>query len=113
MTKPRNILDVKAIAAITAVLVLILLLTKIANQRPPDPPSGLAFWLYGQQVVECTPAEITLMDSRQTETHLDKDASWPDCSNFHKGDVLDFHLSRGEKTRFLSDEPTAWWRKAF
>ena len=42
---------------------------------------------------------------------FEKDSSWPDCSTFQKGDVLDFHLSRGEKTKFLSDEKTAWWRK--
>ena len=55
-------------------------------------------------MVECSPTEITLVDTHQTETHLEKDSSWPECSTFHKDDVLDFHLSRGEKTRFLSDE---------
>ena len=100
----------KKIAAVAAVFVLILLLTKIANQTPPDPPSGYTFWMYAQHVVECTPGDITLVDVHQTETHLDKDQSWPGCSTFQKSEVLDFHLSRGEKTKFLSDEKTAWWR---
>ena len=78
---------------------------------PPEPPSGTAFSLKAQQVVECTPEEITLVDNHQTQTHLEKDTSWPDCSIFHKDEVLDFYLSRGEKTRFLSDEKTTWWRK--
>jgi hypothetical protein len=99
-------------AAVAAVFVFILLLTKIANEIPPEPPSGFAFWIYAQHVVECTPTEITLVDNHQTQTRLDKDSSWPDCSTFHKDDVLDFHLSRGEKTKFLSVEKTAWWRKA-
>lgn len=102
----------KKIALFAAVFVLILVLTKIANQMPSEPPSGYSFWLYAQHVVQCSPTEITLVDNHQTETHFEKDASWPDCSKFHKDDVLDFHLSRGEKTRFLSDEATAWWRKA-
>lgn len=101
----------KKIAAIAAVCVLILLLTKIANQTPPEPPSGYTFWMYAQHVVECTPQDITLVDEHLTETHFIKDTSWPDCSAFQKGDVLDFHLSRGEQTKFLSDEQTAWWRK--
>ena len=102
----------KKIAIFAAVFVFILLLTKIANQAPPEPLSGVAFSLKAQQVVECTPTEITLVDNHQTETHLDKDSSWPPCSSFQKGQVLDFYLSRGEKTRFLHDEQTAWWRKA-
>lgn len=101
----------KKIAIVAAVIVLILLLTKIANQMPSEPPSGYTFWLYAQQVVECTPTEITLVDNHQAETHLEKDSSWPDCATFYKGDVLDFHLARGEKTRFLGEEKTAWWRK--
>jgi hypothetical protein len=101
----------KKIAIFAAVFVFILLLTKIANQMPPEPPSGTAFSLKAQQVVECTPEEITLVDNHQTQTHLEKDTSWPDCSVFQKNDVLDFYLSRGEKTRFLSDEKTIWWRK--
>ncbi len=100
-------------AAAAAVFVFILLLTKIANDIPPEPPAGIAFWMYAQHVVECTPAEITLVDTHQTQTSLEKDFdSWPDCSRFHKEDVLDFHLARGAKTRYLSSEKTEWWRKA-
>jgi hypothetical protein len=102
----------KKIAIFAAAFAFILLLTKIANQMPPPAPSGTAFSLKVQQVVECTPEEITLVDNHQTVSHLMKDSSWPDCSVFHKDDVLDFYLSRGEKTRFLSYEKTIWWRKA-
>jgi hypothetical protein len=102
----------KKIAIFAAAFAFILLLTKIANQLPPPAPSGTAFSLKAQQVVECTPEEITLVDNHQTASHLMKDSSWPDCSVFHKDDVLDFYLSRGEKTRFLSYEKTIWWRKA-
>jgi hypothetical protein len=102
----------KKILIVTTVFVLILVLTKIANEVPPEPPSGYAFWLYGQQVVDCSPAQITLVDLHQAETQLEKDSSWPGCSSFRKSEVLDFHLSRGEKTHFLSDEQTVWWRKA-
>jgi hypothetical protein len=52
------------------------------------------------------------VDNHQKATHLEKDSSWPECSVFHKDDVLDFYLSRGERTKFLSYEPTVWWRKA-
>ena len=105
----------KIVFAVTvaAVFVFILVLTKIANDIPPEPPAGISFWMYAQQVVACTPTEITLVDTHQTQTSLDKDSdSWPDCSKFHKDDVLDFHLSRGEKTKYLSSENTAWWRKS-
>jgi hypothetical protein len=102
----------KKIAIFSAAFVFILLLTQIANRIPPEPLPGTAFSLKAQQVVECTDDEITLVDNHQRETHLDKDASWPSCSSFGKGEVLDFYLSRGEKTRFLSDEQTIWWRKA-
>ncbi|MGP8271169.1 MAG: hypothetical protein ACLQLH_13960 [Terracidiphilus sp.] len=102
----------KKIVIVAAVFVLILLLTKIANQMPPEAPSGTAFSLKAQQVVQCSPTEISLVDNHQTMTHLEKDDSWPQCATFHKGDVLDFYLSRGEKTRFLSVEKTEWWRKA-
>ena len=101
----------KKIAIFAAVFVFILLLTKIANQMPPPPPPGTAFSLKAQQVTECSPDDITLVDNHQAETHLEKDDSWPDCSTFKKGQVLDFYLSRGAQTRFLSDEQTAWWRK--
>jgi hypothetical protein len=102
----------KKIAIIAAVFAFILLLTKIANQMPPEPPPGTAFSLKAQQVVGCSPDEITLVDNHQTETHLVKDDSWPDCSTFHKDEVLDFYLSRGEKTRYQSSEKSVWWRKA-
>lgn len=104
----------KKIAIFAAAFIFILLLTKIANQVPPEPPSGTAFSLKAQRVIECTPTEITLVDSHMTATHLEKDDSWPDCSAFQKDkdEVLDFYLSRGEKTRFLSYERTVWWRKA-
>jgi hypothetical protein len=102
----------KRIAIFAAAFVFILLLTEIANKIPPDPPPGTAFSLKAQQVVECSPSDITLVDNHQTETHLEEDDSWPDCSTFQKGEALDFYLSRGAKTRFLSDEPTTWWRKA-
>lgn len=102
----------KKIAIFAAAFAFILLLTKIANQVPPDPPSGTAFSLKAQQVVQCSPDEITMVDPHDTATHLEKDSSWPDCSVFQKNDVLDFYLSRGEKTKFLSYEKSAWWRKA-
>ena len=102
----------KKIVIIAALFMVILLLTKIANQVPPERPSGTAFSLKAQRVVQCSPTEISMVDNHQTMTHLEKDDSWPECSTFHKGDVLDFYLSRGEKTRFLSFERTVWWRKA-
>lgn len=102
----------KKIALIAALAVLILLLTKIANQVPPEPPSGTTFSLKAQKVIACTPTEITLLDTHEVQTHLEKDSSWPDCSTFQKDEVLDFYLSRGEKTHFLSREKTSWWRKA-
>jgi hypothetical protein len=102
----------KKIVIIAALFMVILLLTKIANQVPPERPSGTAFSLKAQRVVQCSPTEISMVDNHQTMTHLEKDDSWPECSTFHKGDVLDFYLSRGEKTRFLSVEKTEWWRKA-
>jgi hypothetical protein len=103
---------VKKIAIVAAVSVFILVLSRIANEIPPEPPSGYTFWLYAQQVVQCSPTEITLVDNHQTESHFEKDSSWPDCSTFHKDDVLDFHLSRGENTGYLGSEKTEWWRKA-
>jgi len=112
MAPAGRLLAMKKIVIIAAVFVFILFLTKVANQIPPPPPPGYAFWLYAQQVVECSPTEITLVDNHETETHLEKDDSWPACSSFQKDDVLDFYLSRGEKTHFLRVEKTAWWRKA-
>lgn len=102
----------KRIVTVVAVFLCILVLTKIANQMPAPPMPGVTFSLKAQQVVQCSPTEITLIDVHQTETHLEKDGSWPDCSTFHKGEYLDFYLSRGAKTGFESDEKTAWWRKA-
>jgi hypothetical protein len=102
----------KKIAFFAAAFVFILLLTKIANQIPPEPPPGTAFGLKSQQVIQCSSQEITLVDNHQKATHLEKDESWPDCSVFQKNEALDFYLSRGEKTKFLSYEQTVWWRKA-
>lgn len=101
----------KKIVIFVAIAAFILLLTKIANQAPPEPQPGIAFSLRAQHVVQCSPDEITLVDPHQKATHLIKDASWPDCSTFQKDDVMDFYLSNGEKTKFLSLEHSAWWRK--
>ena len=102
----------KRIATFAAAFVFILLLTKIANQVPPPPPPGTAFSLKAQKVIQCSADEITLVDNHQKATHLLKDESWPDCSAFKKDEVMDFYLSRGDKTKFLSVELTAWWRKS-
>jgi hypothetical protein len=102
----------KKIAIVAVLVLLILLLTKIANQVPPEPPPGTAFSLRAQHVVQCSIEEITLVDQHQKATHLEKDDSWPECSVFQKDDVLDFYLSRGAKTKLLSYEKTEWWRKA-
>lgn len=104
--------QMKKIATFAAAFVFILLLTKIANQVPPAPPPGTAFSLKAQRVVQCSETEITLVDNHQKSTHLEKDDSWPDCGAFQKDQVMDFFLSRGDKTKFLSIETTAWWRKA-
>ena len=97
---------------IAAIFVFILLLTKIANQDSQEQLPGVAFALKAQQVIQCSRDEITMVDTRQVPTHLEKDGSWPDCSAFQKGELWDFYLARGEKTRFLRDEKTVWWRKA-
>lgn len=102
----------KKIAMFAAVSLLILLLTKIANQVPPDAAPGAAFSLKAQKVLQCSTTEITLVDNHFTATHLEKDASWPDCSSFGKDDAFDFYLSQGERTHFLSEEKTGWWRNA-
>jgi hypothetical protein len=99
------------IATVVAVAVFILMVTMIANQTPLLPP-GSSFTLRAQKIIQCSPDEITIMDNHFSATHLDKDASWPDCSTFHKDDVLDFYLLTGEKTHFVRDEKTTWWRKA-
>ena len=102
----------KRILIIAAVFLIMLVLTKIANRQGPDPLPGMDFWLKAQRVVQCSPDEITLVDQHQQPTHLDKDRTWPDCSAFQKDEVLDFHLARSDRTRFLSVERTVWWRKA-
>lgn len=102
----------KNLATFAVVSLLILFLTKVANQVPPQAPPGAAFYLKAQTVVQCSVTEITLVDKHFTTTHLEKDSSWPDCSSFQQDASLDFYLSRGEKTHFISNEPTVWWRKA-
>jgi hypothetical protein len=103
---------VKKIAIIAAVFAFILLLTKIANQVPPDPQPGAAFALKAQHVVQCSPTEITMVDGHDKATHLETDSTWPDCATYQKEEVLDFYLVRGDKTKFQSFEKTVWWRKA-
>jgi hypothetical protein len=100
----------KRIAILVAVFACILLLTKIANQVPPPPPPGTAFALKAQRVIQCSLTEITLVDAHNDPTHLEKDDSWPDCSTYRPDDRLDFYLSRGARTRYLSSERSAWWR---
>lgn len=102
----------KKILLVAAAFLVILILTRIANQVPPPQPPGTTFWLKAQTVVQCDAEKITLVDPREKSTLLYKDESWPDCAAFQKDMVLDFQLARGEKTRFLSIERTAWWRKA-
>jgi hypothetical protein len=98
----------KKIAIVVVLILFILVLTKISQQvPPPEPPPVTAFSLKAQQVVQCSSEEITLVDKHQNATHLEKDDSWPECSVFQKDDVLDFYLSRGAKTRYLSREKTA------
>jgi len=101
----------KKTALFAAIFVLVLLLTRIANQVPPDVPPGVTFSLRAQQVVQCSETEITLVDNHQKATHLEHDASWPDCSAYQKGDTFDFYLSRADKTHFLRMEKTSFWRK--
>jgi hypothetical protein len=100
----------KRIAIAVAVFAFVLLLTKLANQVPPPPPPGTAFSLKGQRVIQCSAAEVTLVDKRNDATHLDKDGSWPDCSKMRPNEWRDYYLSRGEKTQYLSSEETPWWR---
>ena len=102
----------KRIATFAAAFVFILLLTKIANQVPQAPPPGTAFSLKAQKVIQCSADEITLVDSHEKATHLMKDDSWPDCSAFKRDQVMDFYLSRGDRTKFRSIETTSWWRKS-
>jgi hypothetical protein len=93
------------------VLLIVLFLTKLANDVTPEQKEGISFSLKGQQVVACSATEIVLVNTRKESTHLDKDESWPECSEFTKDDVYDFYLSRGDRTHFLSYEKTVWWRK--
>lgn len=102
----------KKIAIVTAVFIAVLVLTKIANQVPGDPTPGAAFSLKAQHVVACSQNEITLVNNHGQPTHLETDSNWPDCSSYSKDEVMDFYLSRGDKTHFLSKETTSWWRKA-
>ena len=108
----QDIKSMKRILIFAAVFCFILLLTKIANQVPPAPPPGTAFSLKAQHVLQCSATEITMVDEHGVPTHLYKDDSWPDCQAYQQDMVLDFYLSRGDKTKFLSSERTAWWRKA-
>jgi hypothetical protein len=101
----------KKIATIAAIFVFILVLTKIANQVPPPPPPGYAFWLYGQHVVGCSATEITLADKHESQTHFEKDDSWPPCLVFYGNQMLNLYLSRGAKTHYIDSKPTEWWRK--
>jgi hypothetical protein len=102
----------KKLGIYASIFLSILLLTKIANQMPIEPPAGTSFSLKAQKVVQCSPSEITLVDNHHVLTHLDKDESWPACSDLLPDTAFDFYLSRGERTHFLSDESTVWWRKA-
>lgn len=102
----------RKIAIFAVVFASVLLLTKIANQAPPDPPPGTTFSLKAVKVLKCTPSEITLVDMHNRVTNLEKDDSWPECSEFHFDEALDLYLSRGEKTRLLSYEKSSWWRQA-
>lgn len=101
----------KKIAIFIAFSVLILLLTRIANQVPPEPPVGVTFSLKAQQVVQCSDTEITLVDRHQKATHLAHDESWPACTIYSRDGVYDFYLSRGEKTHFIRKEDTPGWRR--
>jgi hypothetical protein len=95
---------------VVTVVLLVWTLTKVANNTKVSDNPGRAFWLENVHVVQCSADEITLIDKRGTETHLMKDESWPDCTVFHKEQAIDLQLSRGDKTRFVKKQPTAWWR---
>jgi hypothetical protein len=102
----------KNILIIAVVFLSIVLLTNVANRIPADAASGTSFSLKAQRVVACSDHEIVLVDAHHNSTRLDKDANWPGCSSFQSNDVMDFYLSRGEKTHFVVAEKTAWWRRA-
>jgi len=101
----------KRLLVALAVFVFVLFLTKLANDAPPEQKEGISFGLKGEQVIMCNTKEIVLANTRSESTHLDKDESWPDCSEFNRDEVYDFYLSRGDRTHFLSYEKTVWWRK--
>jgi len=107
----------KAIIIFATIFALVLLLTKVANQMPPDPPAGIAFSLRAQKVIQCSETDITLVDTHDNKaTHLEIDGtrphgSWPACSDYSADDVLDFYLTRGEKTHLASFEKTSFFRK--
>ena len=101
----------KRILSISAVMLFILVLSKLASNVAPPPPPGTVFALKAQRVIACSPTEIVLADEHNNTVRLDIDTSWPDCDSFQKNDILDFYLSRGDRTHFISDERTAWWRK--
>ena len=102
----------KKIAVYAAVGFFILLLTKIANQVPREQPQGTVFALKSERVIQCSQDEITFIDNHYTTIHLEKDSSWPDCESFERDTALDFFLSQGERTHFISEEKTVWWRRA-
>jgi hypothetical protein len=101
----------KRILSISAVMLFILVLSKLASNVAPSPPPGTAFALKAEHVIACSSTEVILADEHNNSTRLDIDSSWPECSTFQKNETLDFYLSRGDKTHFISDERTAWWRK--
>lgn len=100
----------KMLAAVVVVL-LVWTLTKISNansQKEAEPVAS--FWLERQQVQTCSDKEILLIDQKGAQAHLVKGEGWPDCSAFPPGAVLDFQLTRGERTKLLKWQKTAWWR---
>lgn len=101
----------KRILSISAVMLFILVLSKLASNVAPPPPPGTVFSLKAQRVIACSPTEVVLLDEHNNSVRLDIDGSWPDCASFQKNQLMDFYLSRGDKTHFISEEQTAWWRK--
>ena len=107
----------KPIAIFATIFALVLLLTKVANQMPPDPPAGISFSLRAQKVIQCSETDITLVDTHDNKaTHLEIDGvrpngTWPACSEYQADEVRDFYLTRGAKTRLTSTEKTGFFRK--
>jgi len=95
--------------AVVVVVLVILLMTKIANDPRTGQEQNRSFWLEGQKVLQCTPTEITFVDRRYAQTHLQKDGSWPTCSTFESGQPMDFFLARGELTHYIRSQKSAWW----